>query len=109
MHVLEQEGIAARDIIQEDSVHCDITKIGSAEQDVVESAAATAAAANASEIEELTQAFKQVKTKLADELETNCQEKKELETNLVSTTHQLLEVKHNLSLTEKVKLEFKFG
>ena len=60
------------------------------------------------EIEELTQAFKQVKTKLADELESNCQEKKELETNLVSTTHQLLEVKHNLSLAEKVKLVFKF-
>ena len=106
--MLEHEGSAAKEDAQEDSANCDITKAGSAEQDVVESAAAATAAANASEIEELTQAFKQVKTKLADELESNCQEKKELETNLVSTTHQLLEVKHNLSLAEKVKLAFKF-
>lgn len=43
-----------------------------------------------------------MKTKLADELEANSQEKKELESNLVTTTHQLLEVKHNLTLAEKV-------
>ena len=55
-----------------------------------------------SEVEELTAAFKQVKLKMADELEANSKEKMVLETDLVSTKHQLLEVQHNLTLAEKV-------
>ena len=56
----------------------------------------------ASEVEELTEAFKAVKTKMASELEANVEVKEKLETDLTSTKHSLLEVKHQLNMAEKV-------
>ena len=56
----------------------------------------------ASEVEELTDAFKAVKTKMATELEANVEVKEKLETDLTSTKHSLLEVKHQLNMAEKV-------
>ena len=53
---------------------------------------------------ELNEAFKAVKMQMATELEMNAKTQKELETDLTSTKHQLLEIQHQLSMTEKVKL-----
>ena len=39
---------------------------------------------------------------MATELEMNAKTQKELESDLTSTKHQLLEIQHNLSMTEKV-------
>ena len=54
------------------------------------------------EVEELTEAFKAVKTQMASELEANVKTKGRLETDLTETKHSLLDVKHQLSLAEKV-------
>ena len=54
------------------------------------------------EVEELTEAFKAVKTQMASELEANVKTKGRLETDLTETKHNLLDVKHQLSLAEKV-------
>ena len=56
----------------------------------------------ASEVEELTEAFKAVKTQMASELEANVEIKGKLESDLTSTKHSLLEVKHQLNMAEKV-------
>ncbi len=56
------------------------------------------------EVLELNEAFKAVKMQMATELEMNAKTQKELETDLTSTKHQLLEIQHQLSMTEKVKL-----
>ena len=56
------------------------------------------------EVLELSEAFKAVKIQMATELEMNAKTQKELETDLTSTKHQLLEIQHQLSMTEKVKL-----
>ena len=56
----------------------------------------------ATEVEELTDAFKAVKTQMAGELEANVEVKEKLETDLTSTKHSLLEVKHQLNMAEKV-------
>lgn len=57
---------------------------------------------DAKEIEEMAQAFKAVKTQLASELEMNAKTQKELEQDLSSTKHQLLDIQHQLNLAEKV-------
>lgn len=57
---------------------------------------------DAKEIEEMAQAFKAVKTQLATELEMNAKTQKELECDLSSTKHQLLDIQHQLNLAEKV-------
>ena len=54
------------------------------------------------EVLELNEAFKAVKLQMATELEMNAKTQKELESDLTSTKHQLLEIQHNLSMTEKV-------
>ena len=54
------------------------------------------------EVLELNEAFKAVKLQMATELEMNAKTQKELEEDLTSTKHQLLEIQHNLSMTEKV-------
>ncbi len=51
---------------------------------------------------ELNEAFKAVKMQMASELELNAKTQKELETDLTGTKHQLLEIQHQLSMTEKV-------
>ena len=56
----------------------------------------------ASEVEELTEAFKAVKTQMATELEANVEIKGKLESDLTSTKHSLLDVKHQLNMAEKV-------
>ena len=56
------------------------------------------------EVLELNEAFKAVKMQMATELEMNAKTQKELETDLTSTKHHLLEIQHQLSMTEKVKL-----
>ena len=58
----------------------------------------------ATEVEELTEAFKAVKTQMATELEANVEIKGKLESDLTSTKHSLLEVKHQLNMAEKVSL-----
>ena len=58
----------------------------------------------ATEVEELTEAFKAVKTQMASELEANVETKGRLETDLTETKHTLLDVKHQLSLAEKVNI-----
>jgi hypothetical protein len=55
------------------------------------------------EVAELNEAFKAVKLQMATELELNAKTQKELETDLTTTKHQLLEIQHQLTLTEKVQ------
>ena len=62
----------------------------------------------AKEVEEMAQAFKEVKNQMASELELNAKTQKELETDLTSTKHNLLEIQHQLNLAEK-ELEKKFS
>ena len=62
----------------------------------------------AKEVEEMAQAFKEVKNQMATELELNAKTQKELEVDLTSTKHNLLEIQHQLSLAEK-ELEKKFS
>ena len=56
----------------------------------------------ATEVEEITEAFKAVKTQMAGELEANVETKEKLETDLTTTKHTLLEIKHQLNMAEKV-------
>ena len=56
----------------------------------------------ATEVEELTEAFKAVKTQMATELEANVDIKEKLETDLTMTKHSLLDIKHQLNMAEKV-------
>lgn len=56
----------------------------------------------ATEVEELTEAFKAVKTQMATELEANVDIKEKLETDLTTTKHSLLDIKHQLNMAEKV-------
>ena len=53
---------------------------------------------------ELNEAFKAVKQQMASELELHAKTQKELESDLTSTKHQLLEIQHQLSMTEKVRI-----
>lgn len=62
----------------------------------------------ATEVEELTEAFKAVKTQMATELEANVDIKEKLETDLTTTKHSLLDIKHQLNMAEK-ELEKKFS
>ena len=55
----------------------------------------------ATEVEELTEAFKAVKTQMATELEANVDIKEKLETDLTTTKHSLLDIKHQLNMAEK--------
>ena len=57
----------------------------------------------ATEVEELTEAFKAVKTQMATELEANVDIKEKLETDLTTTKHSLLDIKHQLNMAEKVR------
>jgi hypothetical protein len=57
---------------------------------------------DAKEVEELAVAFKAVKVQMATELEINAKTQKELETDLTSTKHYLLDVQHQLNMAEKV-------
>ena len=50
----------------------------------------------------MAEALKSIKTQMATEKELNVKTNKELETDLTSTKHQLLEIQHQLTLTEKV-------
>ena len=63
----------------------------------------------ASEVEELTEAFKAVKTQMATELEANVEIKGKLESDLTSTKHSLLDVKHQLNMAEKVCIPYLFN
>jgi len=63
---------------------------------------------DAKEVEELSEAFKAVKHKMASELEIKDKNQKELETDLTSAKHKLLEVQHQLNMAEK-ELEKKFS
>ena len=63
---------------------------------------------DAKEVEEMAEAFKAVKNQMATELEMNVKTQKELEGDLTSTKHQLLEVQHQMNLAEK-ELERKFS
>ena len=60
-----------------------------------------------SEVEELTEAFKAVKAQMASELEANVETKGILESDLTSTKHSLLDVKHQLNMAEKVYTSIK--
>ena len=57
----------------------------------------------ATEVEELTEAFKAVKTQMATELEANVDIKEKLEYDLTTTKHSLLDIKHQLNMAEKVR------
>ena len=59
---------------------------------------------DAKEVEEMAEAFKAVKTQMASELELNAKTQKDMEKDLSSTKHQLLDVQHQLNLAEKVRL-----
>ena len=59
---------------------------------------------DAKEVEEMAEAFKAVKTQMASELELNAKTQKDMEKDLSSTKHQLLDVQHQLNLAEKVTL-----
>ena len=60
---------------------------------------------DAKEVEELAEAFKAVKTQMASELELNAKTQKEMETDLSTTKHSLLEIQHQLNMAEKVSLK----
>ena len=57
---------------------------------------------DAKEVEELAEAFKAVKHQMASELELKDKNQKDLETDLTSAKHTLLEVQHQLNMAEKV-------
>merc|ERR1712141_637466 len=63
---------------------------------------------DAKEVEELAEAFKAVKHQMASELELKDKNQKDLETDLTSAKHTLLEVQHQLNMAEK-ELEKKFS
>ena len=57
------------------------------------------------EVEEMAEAFKVVKKQMASELEMNAKTQQEMEKDLSSTNHQLLDVRHQLNLAEKVSMK----
>ena len=59
---------------------------------------------DAKEVEELAEAFKAVKHQMASELELKDKNQKELETDLTSAKHKLLEVQHQLNMAEKASV-----
>ena len=59
---------------------------------------------DAKEVEELAKAFKDVKAQMATELELSSKNQKELESDLTNTKHNLLEIQHQLTLAEKVRM-----
>ena len=62
---------------------------------------------DAKEVEELAEAFKAVKHQMASELELKDKNQKELETDLTSAKHKLLEVQYQLNMAEKASVIFK--
>ncbi len=61
---------------------------------------------DAKEVEELSKAFRDVKAQMATELELSSKNQKELEGDLTSTKHKLLEIQHQLNMAEKANGNF---